>query len=136
VRLEVADNCSVQITDFLLAQFNLGQDDLYRVDGPVNLVRLMNVPDWVERPDLKFPGFFPRPAPALDAREDMFSAMREGDILLHHPFPVVPAGHRLSGAGRPRSRAWSRSSRPCTAPASESELMEILIAAAARTARR
>ncbi len=54
VRLEVAGNCSQQIADFLLGQFALREGDLYRVDGPVNLVRLMSVPDSIDRPDLKF----------------------------------------------------------------------------------
>lgn len=39
------------MAEFLLSQFNLGATDLYRVPGPVNLVRLMQVPDWVERTD-------------------------------------------------------------------------------------
>ena len=59
VRLEVAENCSSAMTDFLLAQFNLKPVDLYRVNGPVNLVRLMQVPDWVDRPDMKFRPFVP-----------------------------------------------------------------------------
>jgi len=93
VRLEVADNCSEEMTAYLLHHFDLTPDDLYQVRGPVNLVRLMNVPDRVERPDLKFPPFTPGlPAKLLD-EEDMFSAIRRGDILLHHPFqsfqPVV-----------------------------------------------
>ena len=53
VRLEVADNCPPAMSSFLLGQFGLGQDDLYQVNGLVNLVRLMQVPDWVDRPDLK-----------------------------------------------------------------------------------
>ena len=59
VRLEVADNCSPEMTEFLLQQFGLGQDDLYQVNGPVNLVRLMQIPDRVDRPDLKYPPFIP-----------------------------------------------------------------------------
>ena len=55
VRLEVADNCPNEITQFLLARFDLTENELYRVNGPVNLVRLMAVPDMVERPELKFP---------------------------------------------------------------------------------
>src|SRR5262249_52382425 len=50
VRLEVAENCSQQISDFLLAQFNLGQDDLYRVAGPVHLVGRIYEPDGAARP--------------------------------------------------------------------------------------
>jgi polyphosphate kinase len=55
VRLEVADNCSELMTAFLLQQFGLDDDDLYRVPGIVNLVRLMSVPDQVDRPDLMYP---------------------------------------------------------------------------------
>jgi polyphosphate kinase len=93
VRLEVADLCPPEISDFLLQQFNLTTQDLYQVNGPVNLVRLMQVPDWVERPDLKFPAFTPSFPAALTKVPDIFAAMRKGDILLHHPFqsfrPVI-----------------------------------------------
>jgi polyphosphate kinase len=93
VRLEVADNCSDAMADFLLKHFDLTRDDLYQVNGPVNLVRLFNVPDWVERPDLKFPPFIPGLPAALEKQPDVFRAMRRGDILLHHPFqsfqPVI-----------------------------------------------
>src|SRR5262245_34689006 len=75
VRLEVAENCSAQITDYLLAQFNLGEEDLYRVDGPVNLVRLINVPDWVTRPDLKFPAFRPALPAQLERKAELNSDM-------------------------------------------------------------
>ncbi len=59
VRLEVADNCSEEMAGFLLQHFHLTPDDLYRTPGIVNLVRLMQVPDWVERPDLKYAPFVP-----------------------------------------------------------------------------
>ena len=59
VRLEVTDNCSQHISEFLLRQFKLDDEDLYRVDGPVNLARVISVPDGVDRPDLKFPQFRP-----------------------------------------------------------------------------
>jgi polyphosphate kinase len=93
VRLEVADDCSPQMTLFLLEQFGLQNDDLYRVSGPVNLVRLMQVPDSVDRPDLKFPGFTPGTPAALAKKPTIFSAIRARDILLHHPYqsftPVI-----------------------------------------------
>ena len=66
VRLEVADNCSPQMVEFLLQQFGLREADLYRVDGPVNLYRLREVPDQVDRPDLKYPPF--QPGAAAGAR--------------------------------------------------------------------
>jgi len=93
VRLEVADNCSEAMSDFLLQHFGLGHDDLYQVPGIVNLVRLMSVPDRVDRPDLKFPVFQPGLPKQLSGRYDMFESIRKGDLLLHHPFqsfaPVI-----------------------------------------------
>ncbi|MCX7140678.1 MAG: polyphosphate kinase 1 [Proteobacteria bacterium] len=93
VRLEVADNCPQAMTEFLLQQTELGPDDLYRVNGPVNLVRLMQIPELVNRPELQFPAFRPGRPAALDKRADVFAAVRKGDVLLHHPFqsftPVV-----------------------------------------------
>jgi len=93
VRLEVAHDCSPAMADFLLQQLGLGPDDLYRVNGPVNLVRLMRVPDEVDRPDLLYPPFRPGFPAALAKRVNMFEAIRAGDILLHHPYqsfaPVV-----------------------------------------------
>ncbi len=93
VRLEVADNCSPAMAAFLLEQFERGADDLYQENGPVNLVRLMQVPDWVDRPDLKFPPFVPALPTRLGKDDDIFTQIRKGDILLHHPFesfqPVI-----------------------------------------------
>jgi polyphosphate kinase len=86
VRLEVADLCPRSMSDFLLQQFELGPDDLYQVNGPVNLVRLMQVPDHVQRPDLKFKPFSPGTPTQITKRQDMFAAIHKGDILLHHPF--------------------------------------------------
>lgn len=93
VRLEVADNCSQAMAAFLLSQFGLGEDDLYRAPGPVNLVRLMQVPDWVDRPELKFQPFYPGLPKSLEKGSSIFAAIRQGDILLHHPYqsftPVI-----------------------------------------------
>lgn len=93
VRLEIADTCPPAMSEFLLAKFGLGQEDLYQVHGPVNLVRLMQVPDRVDRPDLKFAAFTPSVPREVSRYKDIFKAIRKGDILLHHPFqsfnPVV-----------------------------------------------
>lgn len=93
VRLEVADNCSESMTHFLLRQFELEPDDLYRVPGIVNLVRLMSVPNEVNRPDLKYASFQPGLPKTLAKRADIFSSIRKQDILLHHPYqsfaPVI-----------------------------------------------
>nr|MBL8454884.1 polyphosphate kinase 1 [Zoogloeaceae bacterium] len=93
VRLEVADNCSEVTEAFLLQHFRLSRKDLYRTPGIVNLVRLMQVPDWVGRPDLTYPPFLPGTPKPLDKNRDIFDAIRKQDILLHHPFqsfaPVI-----------------------------------------------
>jgi polyphosphate kinase len=93
VRLEVADNCSEVMTEFLLQQFALDRSDLYRVPGIVNLVRLMSVPDQIDRPDLMYPPFQPGLPKVLTKRYDIFESIRKQDILMHHPFqsfsPVI-----------------------------------------------
>jgi len=94
VRLEIADNCSPEMAEVLLQQFNLAPEDLYRVHGPVNLVRLMGIPDLVARDNLKFPAFVPHVPGVLQKKgADMFKVIRKSDILLHHPFqsfkPVI-----------------------------------------------
>jgi polyphosphate kinase len=87
VRLEVTDNCAPQVAEYLLQQFELGPEDLYRVDGPVNLVRLMDIPGRVMRDDLKFPSFAPGLPVVLQRKgTDMFKVIRKGDVLLHHPY--------------------------------------------------
>jgi len=85
VRLEVADNCSEHMVEFLLQQFGLQSADLYRVEGPVNLYRLRAVPDQVDRPDLKYTAFQPGLPPALDGA-DLFEVLKKQDVLLHHPY--------------------------------------------------
>jgi polyphosphate kinase len=85
VRLEVAKNCPKELSDFLLAQFNLPQDRLYAVDGPVNMVRLGELLDYVRQPSLRFPPFAARFVTKANGL-DMFSNLRKHDILLHHPF--------------------------------------------------
>ncbi len=94
VRLEVAHNCPEHMVSYLLEVHGLGADGLYQVDGPVNLNRMMTLSDLIDRPELTYPGFTPRLPPALSSTgSDIFAAIRERDILLHHPFdsfaPVI-----------------------------------------------
>jgi len=93
VRLEVADNCTKDMSKFLLKKFKLKENDLYTVNGPVNLNRLLEVIDDVDRPDLKYPPFTPGLPKQIRHEEDMFKAIQQGDILLFHPYqsftPVV-----------------------------------------------
>ena len=93
VRLETSLDCPEEITSFLLRHFALTREDLYQVNGPVNLNRLMAIYDLVDRPDLKYAPFTPSIPKRLAAKEDIFAVMRDADILLHHPFesfaPVI-----------------------------------------------
>lgn len=93
VRLEIADTCPQHMEDFLTGTLNLSPLDVFRVDGPVNLVRLMQVPDKVDRPELKFAPFQPTLPKPLADKVPLFDAIRQEDLLLHHPFqsfqPVI-----------------------------------------------
>jgi polyphosphate kinase len=101
VRLELADNCSVQMEEFLLSQFRLDPGDLYRTNGPVNLNRLLAIYDLVEMPELKYPPFTPKRPQGIPIEQNIFEAIRAGDILLHHPFdsflPVVDLLKQAAG---------------------------------------
>ncbi len=86
VRLEVSAGCSDFLAEMLLRQFELPQKALYRVPGPVNLVRLTQMIDLVDRPDLCFTpyrGTYPR---QIDSGQSIFEQLKRGDILIHQPF--------------------------------------------------
>ncbi|WP_423759682.1 polyphosphate kinase 1 [Burkholderia sp. NLJ2] len=86
VRLEVSADTPTHIVRRLLEESELGDKDCYRVTGSVNLVRLMQIPDLVDRPDLKFAPFTASTPPAIANAPTMFDAIDDGDILLHHPY--------------------------------------------------
>ncbi len=93
MRLEVADNCPEDMTQFLLKKFGLENNDLYRVNGPVNLGRLMEVIGQINRPDLQYPPFTPGLPKHINFKKSIFESIRDKDTLLLHPFesftPVV-----------------------------------------------
>jgi polyphosphate kinase len=101
VRLETALDCPPALRDFLLERFELGPEDHYAVDGPANLNRMMAIYDLVDRKDLKYPAFAPAVPRRLVGRPDIFEAIREKDILLHHPFhsfaPVIDFLRQAAG---------------------------------------
>ncbi len=101
VRLEVADSCPDEMALFLLRQFKLGEKDLYRVNGPVNLNRLVAIHELVDRDDLKYPPFTPGVPRRLRNQKDLFAVIRQGDILLHHPYQsFLPVLELLRQAAR------------------------------------
>ncbi len=87
VRLEVNKDCPEYLVNFLLDQYNLEEAELYRVDGPVNLGRMMQLTSMLDRPDLIFPPFTPSiPKQLRDKDVSIFDVIRKDDILLKYPF--------------------------------------------------
>jgi polyphosphate kinase len=93
VRLEVSEGCPDAMADFLVTQFGLAREDLYRAPGIVNLVRLISVPDQIDLPHLKYTPFQAAMPKVMTKRSDIFSSIRKHEMLLHHPFqsftPVI-----------------------------------------------
>lgn len=85
-KLEVGAACPRELTDFLLQRFKLTEDELFQLDGPVNLQRLMTLTSMVNRPDLCFPAFTPGTPLALEEGNCAFTAVTKEDQLLLHPF--------------------------------------------------
>jgi polyphosphate kinase len=86
VRLETSMDCPDEIADFLLQQFTLARQDLYRVPGPVNLNRLTAIYDLAGRSDLKYAPFAPGAPEQMAPGADIIEQLKHRDLLLHHPF--------------------------------------------------
>jgi hypothetical protein len=103
VRLEVADNMSEAMTRFLLTQFGLQGYDLYAVAGPVNLHRLMSIPEQVNRPDLEYPPFTPGLPKALIKGRGHLRHRAQGRRAVASSVPVLRPGDRVHPRGGARS---------------------------------
>ncbi len=86
VRLEVDHDCPAEIYHFLLETFDLTTDDLYIIDGPLNPVRLMAIYEGDHSPELRDKPFVAPVAAALRDGGDIFSIVRQRDVLIHHPY--------------------------------------------------
>jgi polyphosphate kinase len=86
VRLEITADTPDKLVSRLLEESNLNESDCYRVNGPVNLVRLSQIPDLIDRPDLKFSQATPYIPEIFQKSESIFEVMSKQDILLHHPY--------------------------------------------------
>jgi polyphosphate kinase len=91
VRLEVSSGCSQDLYNFLLKQFQLPMSALYRVHGPVNLVRLNQMIDLVDEPALLFKPYKPSFPRAYISSESIFKQLKKKDILIHQPFESFSA---------------------------------------------
>lgn len=86
VRLEVSAGCPTSLSDFLLKQFKLPNISLFRVHGPVNLGRLMQLVDLADREDLLFSPFKSKQPAFTQKNQNIFDQLKQGDILIHQPF--------------------------------------------------
>ena len=91
VRLEIANDCPQAITAMLVQNFQLDDTDVYRCDGPVNIIRAGLIYDWLDRPELKFQRFTPQLPAALDSSHNKFELIGRRDVLLHHPYESFAA---------------------------------------------
>ena len=91
VRLEIEADADPEIIERLRTNFELDAWQVFNTDGPVNLSRLFNIYEQVERPDLKYKPFVPRELRLTAKSQDLFEELRRHDILLHHPFDSYDA---------------------------------------------
>ncbi len=93
VRLEVSSGFPLRYIDYINKKIHLANEDIYFINGSLNLARWVDLPNMVNRPDLKFLEFASGMPRALRQQSDIFAAIRKQDILLHHPYesfaPVV-----------------------------------------------
>jgi polyphosphate kinase len=86
VRLEVSHGCDEKLAKLLLQQFDLPKQSLYRVNGLVNLVRLMQLADLAEGSQLKFRPFEPATSLQIVPNQSFFTQLKQRDILIHQPY--------------------------------------------------
>jgi len=91
VRLEIEADADPEIIERLRTVFELDPWQVFPVYGPVNLVRLFNIYEQVERPDLKYKPFAARELRLTSKSKDLFEELRNHDILLHHPYDSYDA---------------------------------------------
>ena len=86
VRLEVSANCPPKLTEFLRKEFQLPKSSVFHVNGPVNLVRLMQLIDLVDAPKLLFPPYKASFPAQLPQNGSIFARLKAGDVMIHQPF--------------------------------------------------
>jgi polyphosphate kinase len=91
VRMEIEADADPEIIERLRTVFELDPWQVFPVNGPVNLSRLFNVYEQVDRPDLKYRSFVPRELRLTAKSQNLFEELRRHDVLLHHPFDSYDA---------------------------------------------
>jgi polyphosphate kinase len=85
VRLEVAASMPGEMVRYLASPLKLGADDVYTIDGPLNMPDVMALYK-LDRPELKDKTFIPAAPPAFRTNESVFDVIKRQDVLVHHPY--------------------------------------------------
>ena len=100
VRLEISGDAPAALVDWLLRSLELPEANVFRIDGPINLLRLGGLLDLLQRPDLAYPALAPALPEAVADPARLYRRIAKGDILLHHPYesfsPVVDFIHQAA----------------------------------------
>lgn len=93
IRLEIEDKMDPKLLKILKQEFDVKEDDIYRINGPLDLTFLMKLYGMEGMDEYRYKPYQPQPVPGMNEEEDIFTQIRRGDILLHHPYmtfdPVV-----------------------------------------------
>ena len=93
IRLEVEEGIDERLLKILEKEFHIKKQDIFFIPGPLDLTFLMKLYGIEGFDSLKTPKYIPQPVPGMNEEEDIFTQIRKGDILLHHPYmtfdPVV-----------------------------------------------
>ena len=93
IRLEIEDKMDPKLLKILKQEFDVKEDDIYRINGPLDLTFLMKLYGIEGMDEHRYKPYQPQPVPGMNDEEDIFTQIRRGDILLHHPYmtfdPVV-----------------------------------------------
>ena len=93
IRLEIESNVDKRLLKILKKELSISGQDIFNISGPLDLTFLMKMYGLPGFENYKIPPYTPQPVPALMNDDDIFSNIRKGDILLHHPYqsfdPVV-----------------------------------------------
>lgn len=93
IRLEVEASVDKKLLRFLKDELKVAEEDIFQISGPIDLTFLMKMYGLSGCDSLRYEPYKPQRVPEIEPGEDIFEAIRVGDILLHHPYetfdPVV-----------------------------------------------
>lgn len=93
IRLEIEDKMDPKLLKVLRQEFEVKDEDIYKISGPLDLTFLMKLYGTEGMEEHRYAPYVPQPVPGMNDEEDIFTQIRRGDILLHHPYmtfqPVV-----------------------------------------------